>query len=426
MLSTPKLNRANLAMMAVIIGAAAATAVPLYVQIATPTPDYRYHSNAAKAYLNDPGGFVPYATKTPLRKPLIRWPHFLYPLTVVTLLRPGWSWLTPGLAQGIILMVCVFVLLWMMTRRLRRAAPRGSPPWVNALWASSGLFVGAISVFTLRPPGPTKRNRFLGHYFGYMIGNVYHNPTIIALKPLALGLMGYAGQSLRKGVVGGPSLRLLWSALLTLAAVLTKPSHIIVLLPALGLLVAYRWLIKRKPIDWQLVGGILLGSVPLLLWQYLAMFNKVKADKKRTRILFRPLAWQRLYQPKGASDWLLLVKYLGSLAFPAVVVALHWPQAIADIDLVLSWLCFFFGSVCAYLLVESGKRMSHGNFTWSGVITIFLLMHQSNEFLRRQTYVEDGKIQLRACICLFVYAMHLACGFLWLTANCLAENRFVY
>src|SRR5690606_9025712 len=69
-------------------------------------------------------------------------------------------------------------------------------------------------------------------YFGYVPSNVYHNPTILLLKPIAL-LSFYL---LYKTLQSPSNCR--WSMVLIVGiitglAILAKPSYIIVLLPAL-------------------------------------------------------------------------------------------------------------------------------------------------------------------------------------------------
>src|SRR5690606_10371708 len=96
---------------------------------------------------------------------------------------------------------------------------------------------------------------------------VYHNPTIVLLKPLALGLFLYA-----VGVFSAQGhfhTRGAWAAafVLTVLCGLAKPNYLIVLLPTLGLVTVYR-LLKKQPVNWPLLLSIALPAVVLLGLQF--------------------------------------------------------------------------------------------------------------------------------------------------------------
>ncbi len=196
---------------------------------------------------------------------------------------------------------------------------------------------------------------------GYITTTVYHNPTILLLKPLVILQFLFAIKILEAS--RSSWLGILMSALISMAAVFTKPSFIICLLPALGLLVLLR-LIKKQPLDWRgLVFGIILPSIAILVWQFVITFGP-EADSS---VSFAPLQVMSYYSK------LLLPKFLLSVAFPLLVTLLTWKTALDDKRMQLGWLIFFAGAVFTYLFAESGSRDISANFLWSGEISLFIL-----------------------------------------------------
>ena len=196
---------------------------------------------------------------------------------------------------------------------------------------------------------------------GYVWPNTYHNPTVLLLKPLAILQFWYSYRALEGRNFSWPVVLLM--ALGSLAAAFAKPSYIICLLPALFILVIIYW-IKKKPMSLGAIAfGIVLPSVAILLWQYWMSFS-ASAD---SHIVFSPFSVMSLYSGN------LLPKFILSIAFPAIVTAVYWKEAIADVKMLLGWVSFGVGTAFTYLLAETGSQFQYGNFGWSAEITLFLL-----------------------------------------------------
>ena len=107
---------------------------------------------------------------------------------------------------------------------------------------------------------------------------------------------------------------------------------------------------------------------------------------------------------------LLPVKFLASVLFPVTVTALYWPLARRDTLLQFAWLCFGFGAVYSYALVET-TNWTAGNFLWSGYITLLTLLVATVIFwLRQAASAEGGWPVTRALVCGAVLALHVASG----------------
>jgi Na+(H+)/acetate symporter ActP len=66
------------------------------------------------------------------------------------------------------------------------------------------------------------------------------------------------------------------------------------------------------------------------------------------------------------------IKFVLSAAFPIAVYGLYWKSAVRDARLNLAVLLFAFGISYSHLLSEK-RHWEHGNFIWSGYITLFIL-----------------------------------------------------
>lgn len=196
---------------------------------------------------------------------------------------------------------------------------------------------------------------------GYLGTNVYHNPTILLLKPLALFqffmTLHFLHHPKSKWYV------VLIAMLVSGLAVFTKPNLIICLLPAIGLLVFIK-ILKKEPVDWPgLIIGITLPSLAILVWQFLITYSPNSNDG----VIFSP------FQVMNSFSDYLLPKFLLSIAFPMVVALSFWKSVIHDKRMQLGWFTFFFGAMLTYFFAESGNRENAGNFVWSAEISLFIL-----------------------------------------------------
>jgi hypothetical protein len=205
---------------------------------------------------------------------------------------------------------------------------------------------------------------------GYIAPNVYHNPTILLLKPLAILQFFFSIEAL----LGHKASRkvILLSALVSMAALYAKPNLVICLLPAAAIFALVR-LVKKQPVNWSwLVFGLVLPSLALLIWQFVLTFGPAS----ESRVVFAPLQIMR-----SLSDTSLIVKLLLSMLFPLVITLLNLKDALKDPRMQLGWLSFLFGAVFTYFFAEVGPQSGAANFIWSGQITLFLLYVSSALFL---------------------------------------------
>lgn len=209
----------------------------------------------------------------------------------------------------------------------------------------------------------------------------------------------------------------LTGGLAAVAAALAKPSYAICIIPAAGLFWLY-WLYRRRTLNWPALLGTLLPTGLILVVQFFAL---PASGGDAGAITWMPLGFFADFHPLD-----VLLRLGLSVAFPLAVYLAYWPQARRDGRLNLAWLTFLFGAFYTYFIVE-GNRVTHGNFTWSGQITLFILFVISAAMLVQQAYREQQiVIDRRSLLCGGVLLLHLISGVLWLAVHYSTESLVWY
>lgn len=339
--------------------------------------------------------------------------YFLYQMFVISAhtLFPQVDYLAAGIWVVLLFQVFLGWVLYAVLRGSLRRAFENQPAQASAL---SGLAAFCLLLVT-----PLNAVTWPSHnmYFGYIGINVYHSPTIVLLKPLALLLFLAAVAVFAAGEAHGSSSAIrsvpFWlTGGITLLCGLAKPNYIISLLPALGLF-GIVWLWKRKKIDWLgLVGGIALPAVALLGWQYLATYSQESVYLDEAGIIFAP------FLVYGRESNNLLLKFILSIVFPLVGYLAYFSRARRDWSLILAWLTFGFGAVFTYFFAESGVRLQDANFAWCGQVTLFTLYVATMAFFLKQVFDRRSpysriKKPAHFFLCVSVFGLQLLCGLWW-------------
>lgn len=349
---------------------------PIIWRLAITGYDYQVHM-AAAANLQETG--------------TISSPHFL--------LQYGGIWLSP-LLGGIFNATVAVVLLAVAGTAVivARFIQSGSKPfWLVILMTLTLLLAAPVAILY-----PLDRHL----YFGYIGINVFHNPTIFLLKPLALLSFCFAVNALAN--VRLPITTTVVSAILTVAAAVAKPSYTIVILPALAIIMICLFIMQRR-IDWKFIlFSIFIPAVIILLLQYQRTYSSSQLQgiyDGKNGIIFAPLAVMK------AGSAFLLPKLLLSLLFPLAVLLTSFREAIRDTGLQLGWLLCGVACIYTYLLAESGPRMLQGNFVWSAQIAFFILFVASAKlFLKSSIHASEGVTKAKVILGGAALMLHLSFG----------------
>ncbi len=333
----------------------------------------------------------------------------LLPLSAAELIQKGLSaWLAARSYKIAGLLVLAFfygLTAILIQRRLSTALRSAGSQHVGVLsilFTLVLMLVAPINLLTI------SQHRL---YLGYIGINVFHNPTVIMLKPMALLifwlLLDWVTKTPKPMYVGG-------LAALTIYSTFTKPNFTICLLPVLCLWLVYRWW-KKQPVRLTApLLGFILPSVLVLGYQYwFAYVNTAVA----THIVLAPLVEMEYYAPSGLG-WMFLLSFI----FPLAVLILQFRRAVHDEALLVAWGIFLAGAAMTYLLAEQGGREYNLNFEWGAQVGLFILFIQSVIFTIKNWKLTDSvgrhlipsgsKIAIAAFL-----TLHFVSGIIWYLAE---------
>jgi hypothetical protein len=231
------------------------------------------------------------------------------------------------------------------------------------------LSVFAISMIVLMP-------WLQSLYLGVFTGNPWHNPTFTFARAFAiLTFVGFLrltdpDQSGDRHTTG-------WLVGLAVAAAVSiwaKPSFMLTLGPAFGLILLLAW--WRGGLAWRQVWRVTAALVPAVV-TLLIIRERIYADPDvANSVVFRPGQVWGQYTPSYAMSLAL------AAAFPLYVAVVRVRQfshimLVATVNWIVALLVF-------YLLAEEGPRATHANFAWCymGGLFFFFLAAIEEWFLR--------------------------------------------
>jgi hypothetical protein len=296
---------------------------------------------------------------------------------------------TLELSLAIVLGAAVGAKVWLSIRFVvaeRRAASLSASPGPLPAWSAVAAMLCAFA-FSL-PIGTH-------HYLGQIPPNVWHNSTTILLMPFALGLFWTTLQFLRTGATRW----LWWSVPLVALNLATKPSFVLCLLPAFGLIALWRF---RTTAPLRRALGLLIAAVALLAVQsaYVYLFNADTASG--SGVVIRPLAvWHNFSRS-------IPLSLLASLVFPLTAVTLGG-AAVRGSLAVRYALTLLVTAVAQYaLLAERGIREFEGNFTWQSIVAMWVLFVAVVSALT--PWYEKRPIEVRKVLIAVAFLVQVAAG----------------
>jgi hypothetical protein len=340
---------------------------------------------------NDYGTHIQFALDLLKRQPV---PAYTLAHPVIQVLLIGILWITRGKVGFWVGLILIQVVAQVLTALVLYF-------WFGQLagrWGDARRAFWAVTLTIVAPVmalAPLDGN----YYFGYIGLASYHNPTIHLLRPFALVSFIFAIRAL--DTPRSPLWMVFSSALIIAISALIKPNYALCILPALGLFAGAGWLQKRL-VDWRmLLGGFAVPACLVLAVQGIVTYSDGGS------IIFLPFAVEA-----GYSGY-LVGKFLLSVVFPLAITAVYARKAARNPEMLLAWAVFVVGALQMYLLAESGDRLAHGNFRWSGQIGLFLLFAVTARFILR-CFPVMGKEQIRHhLVAGFAYLPHLIAGMVY-------------
>lgn len=199
-------------------------------------------------------------------------------------------------------------------------------------------------------------------YLGQGSPSVWHNPTLIAVKPWAFLATFYYVILINRNHVRKCEYLIL--SIIMVLTLIMKPSFAIAFIPGIFLYILLKKSLFAEKIRKYLITLIIfVPSLMLLLNQYFTKFG----EKSDSEVILDFLGvWSRS-SPNVSISLILLI------AFPVLFLIL-FPKSVYKNDyLFLSWLSFIIALIQYAIFAETGPKYSHGNFGWGRQIIVPLL-----------------------------------------------------
>jgi len=206
--------------------------------------------------------------------------------------------------------------------------------------------------------------KFFGHYtlFGIESPNIWHNPTYIVIRIIALGIIYlYLTQKKQEQ---------LWSISILLGiSCFYKPSFATIFIPAVFI---YEFIQNKNTLikTIQRISIIILPTIMILgTMFYMLTFVYKTPHGQTSHIIFAPLGVIHLYVKNE------LGALFEALAFPILILLLRHKEIFTyNKFLLFSWIMLFFGYIYWALLAQSGSDFyGAGNFGWGYNLGLFFV-----------------------------------------------------
>lgn len=371
--------------------AAALYTFVVVLEVSMGVTDYSLHAQIAKDMTT--GGIVP--------------PHFLYQILLI-----GIHWLLNfsfTQATYIVVFGTVLATFLIAYRDFAKSHTQASSLWFLAVF---------VLLFSHPIPLVFPFDHHL--YFGYIAANVYHNPTILLLKPIAMVHLILLVMVLQpEAGLKKDSLQIAALALLTGISIITKPNYFIILLPAVvGIYILKRFLLSESTQGWVRVIalGVALPGLILLLAQFSFFYGSGSGNSIEIG-LFEVF---KMNSKIGT----LLPKLVLSIAFPVSVCLLMWRRLVRQVDFQLSVAMLIMSLIFSYGLVDrvAGGGAASGNFWWSAQISHFLLLFVCLKIYVTALLGAKKEYRPKLLIPAYVGGAQLLSGVVWYWSNLYLSN----
>lgn len=236
--------------------------------------------------------------------------------------------------------------------------------------------------------------------------NLWHTPTTIVVKPLALACFFGVVGLIEDRRLQRNTWAMILAAAMCLLSTLAKPNFVMAFFPAVGIYLLIRHT-RRFDLYWK-TGLIFLPTMLLILYQFLSTFSLGggPSTRERDRIFFDFLGVWRLYVRN------VPVSIMLGTAFPLSVLAFRFRNSLRDPFQLLGWIMMLVALAQACTLAEEIKYRDM-NFGWGYTISLTIVFVNAAVELFRWM-AEPGRRGVRAILgmafCSIVFAFHVASG----------------
>lgn len=318
-----------------------------------------------------------------------------------------------SISTGVFNAAAAVLVIWLIRRYLKN--DKANTHWLTGAAAFVSLVVGPLYL------------RFYNsrYYLGQGTPNPWHNPTSTAVRPFMILITiltaDYWAQDkdavckIGKRTIKKTTAYQLGLMVLLFLSTITKPSFLMVYLPACGIIALVKLIGARGRNFLPLLVQHLyfLPSLLVFLWQYVKIYilgGGVAAQAGETGIAIDFFKVARMYAPS------VLFSLILKMAFPFLVILLWRKVIVKDKLFQLTMTQFIMGLLITWTFVETGKRASHGNFGWGNILAssmlwIFCIAFYVRELAasRRETEMSTGQ-KLKLAVPGVVLIWHFLAG----------------
>lgn len=211
-------------------------------------------------------------------------------------------------------------------------------------------------------------------YLGQGTPNIWHNPTTIAVRPIALLIFVLVASMVIKAQKEEfensiPAGKAVLTGFLLILSCLAKPSFVQVFYPAIFTLMVV-WLIMYKGKNLRTAVQLMLMCLPslaVMILQFVLAFYG--GNSKSGGITIAPFVVAGARTPSIPISMLLL------LAFPLMMLLLAAIRKSVSWGDIFAWIMLLWGLIWRLFLAEKGERTYHGNFSWGYMLAVYLVWY---------------------------------------------------
>jgi hypothetical protein len=213
-------------------------------------------------------------------------------------------------------------------------------------------------------------------YLSRIPPTIWHNSTTIMVFPFALLLFWKQYQVLNTNKTSNKTILSL--NVLVCVNIIIKPSFTFVYVPVTFLLLLYKLKTYSKKERILHITPILTAILMIILQYYLIYQIGMGTfqTKESSVSLGIPFTFFSLWVP----TWYIPISFLLSFLFPLFMM-IAYKEIFRYQPFLYSLYLLIFGVLVSAVFIESGPRMTHGNFMWQNIFCTYLLFLSSVSFI---------------------------------------------